>query len=119
MADGKGEFLGQAVAGVVAREMIYAREAANRAKVAVRELPAILTIDDAMAQQSFVMPSKGISRGDASAALASAPHRLQGQTHCGQQEQFYLEGHITYAVPREDGQLTLYVSTQHPDGNQR
>jgi xanthine dehydrogenase large subunit len=22
-------------------------------------------------------------------------------------------------VPREDGQLTLYVSTQHPDGNQR
>ena len=119
LADGKVEFLGQAVAVVVAREMIYAREAANRAKVAVRELPAILTIDDAMAQQSFVMPSKGINRGDASAALASAPHRLQGQTHCGQQEQFYLEGHITYAVPREDGQLTLYVSTQHPDGNQR
>ena len=119
LADGKVEFLGQAVAVVVAREMIYAREAANRAKVAVRELPAILTIDDAMAQQSFVMPSKGIHRGDASAALASAPHRLQGQTYCGQQEQFYLEGHITYAVPREDGQLTLYVSTQHPDGNQR
>jgi xanthine dehydrogenase large subunit len=22
-------------------------------------------------------------------------------------------------VPREDGQLTLYASTQHPDGNQR
>ena len=30
-----------------------------------------------------------------------------------------MEGHITYAVPREGGQLTLYVSTQHPDGNQR
>jgi len=119
LADGKVEFLGQAVAVVVAREMIYAREAAARAKVAVRELPAILTIEEAMAQQSFVMASKGISRGDAPAAIASAAHRLQGQTHCGQQEQFYLEGHITYAVPREDGQLTLYVSTQHPDGNQR
>jgi xanthine dehydrogenase large subunit len=30
-----------------------------------------------------------------------------------------MEGQITYAVPREDGQLTLYCSTQHPDGNQR
>ncbi|MFM8609441.1 MAG: xanthine dehydrogenase molybdopterin binding subunit, partial [Burkholderiaceae bacterium] len=58
-------------------------------------------------------------RGDPAAAIAAAPHRLQGRTHCGQQEQFYLEGQITYAVPREDDQLTLYVSTQHPDGNQR
>ena len=113
------EFLGQAVAVVVARDMLYAREAAKKAKVLVKELPAILTIDEAMAQGSFVMPPKGITRGDPAAAIAAAPHRLQGRTHCGQQEQFYLEGQITYAVPREDGQLTLYVSTQHPDGNQR
>jgi xanthine dehydrogenase large subunit len=119
LAAGKVDFLGQAVAVVVARDMLYAREAAKKAKVHVRELPAILTIDEAMAQGSFVMPPKGITRGDADAAIAAAPHRLQGRTHCGQQEQFYLEGQITYAVPREDGQLTLYVSTQHPDGNQR
>jgi len=119
LATGKVEFLGQAVAVVVARDMLYAREAAKKAKVLVKELPAILTIDEAMAQGSFVMPPKGITRGDPAAAIAAAPHRLQGRTHCGQQEQFYLEGQITYAVPREDGQLTLYVSTQHPDGNQR
>ena len=119
LAAGKVEFLGQAVAVVVARDMLYAREAAKKAKVQVKELPAILTIDEAMAQGSFVMPPKGITRGDADAAITAAPHRLQGRTHCGQQEQFYLEGQITYAVPREDGQLTLYVSTQHPDGNQR
>jgi len=119
LAAGKVEFLGQAVAVVVARDMLYAREAAKKAKVQVKELPAILTIDEAMAQGSFVMPPKGITRGDADGAIAAAPHRLKGRTHCGQQEQFYLEGQITYAVPREDGQLTLYVSTQHPDGNQR
>ena len=45
LAVGKVEFLGQAVAVVVAREMLYAREAAKKAKVQVRELPAILTID--------------------------------------------------------------------------
>jgi xanthine dehydrogenase large subunit len=119
LAVGKVEFLGQAVAVVVARDMLYAREAAKKAKVLVKELPAILTIDEAMEKGSFIMPPKGITRGDATSAMASAPHRVSGRTHCGQQEQFYLEGQITYAVPREDGQLTLYVSTQHPDGSQR
>ncbi len=119
LAKGKVEFIGQAVAVVVARSMLCARRAAKGAKVAVKELPAILTIDAALAQQSFVMPSKGITRGQPDAAIAAAPHRVKGRTECGQQEQFYLEGQIAYAVPREDGQLTLYVSTQHPDGNQR
>ena len=84
LAAGKVEFLGQAVAVVVARDMLYAREAAKKAKVLVKELPAILTIDEAMAQGSFVMPPKGITRGDPAAAIAAAPHRLQGRTHCGQ-----------------------------------
>lgn len=119
LANGKVEFLGQPVAVVVAHSMRQARQAARNAKVAVKELPAILSIDQALAQQSFVMPSKGITRGQPESAIAGAPLRIQGRTECGQQEQFYLEGQIAYAVPREDGQLTLYVSTQHPDGNQR
>jgi xanthine dehydrogenase large subunit len=65
------------------------------------------------------MPPKGITRGNASEAIAKAPRKVKGSTETGQQEQFYMEGQITYAVPREDGQLTLYSSTQHPDGNQR
>jgi xanthine dehydrogenase large subunit len=119
LAAGKVEFLGQAVAMVVATDMLYAREVAKKAKVLVKELPAILTIEEALEQQSFIMPAKGITRGKPAEAIAAAPHKLSGSTYCGQQEQFYLEGQITYAVPREDNQLTLYVSTQHPDGNQR
>ena len=119
LAVGKVEFVGQAVAVVVAREMLYAREAAAKAKVQVKELKPILTIEEAMEANSFLMPPKGFNRGDASSAIANAPRRLKGNSRSGQQEQFYLEGQITYAVPREDKQLTLYVSTQHPDGNQR
>ena len=119
LADGTVRYLGQPVAVVVAREMLYAREAAARAVVQVREQPAILTIDQALEAGSFVLPTKTLQRGDVDAALAAAPRRLAGRTQCGQQEQFYLEGQITYAVPREDGQLTLFCSTQHPDGNQR
>jgi xanthine dehydrogenase large subunit len=119
LAAGKVEFVGQAVAVVVARDMLYAREAAHKAKVLVKELKPILTVEEAMEANSFIMPPKGITRGDAAAAIASAPHKIKGTTRTGQQEQFYLECQITYAVPKEDGQLTLYVSTQHPDGNQR
>jgi len=60
LADGKVEFVGQAVAVVVAREMLYAREAAAKAKVLVKELQPILTIEEALEAQSFVMPAKGI-----------------------------------------------------------
>jgi xanthine dehydrogenase large subunit len=119
LAPDEVNFIGQAVAVVVAREMVYAREAVKKARLHIEPLPAILTIEDALAADSFVMPAKSIHRGDAAAALATAPHRLSGSTRTGQQEQFYLEGHITYAVPREDGQLTLYTSTQHPEGNQK
>lgn len=119
LAVGKVEYVGQPIAVVVARDILYAREAAKAAVVSVKELPAILTIDEAMAQQSFIMPPKGITRGEPAIAIANAPFKLKGRTECGQQEQFYLEGMITYAIPREDDQLTLYISTQHPDGNQR
>jgi xanthine dehydrogenase large subunit len=119
LADGTVQFVGQPVAVVVAREMLYAREAAAKAEVKVFELPAIITIEQALEAGSFVIPTKSLAVGDAAGAIAAAPHRLTGSTRCGQQEQFYLEGQITYAVPREDDQLTLYVSTQHPDGNQR
>ncbi len=119
LAAGTVQFVGQPVALVVAREMLYAREAAAKAKVLVKELAAILTIEEALAQHSFIMPAKAITRGAPTEAIATAPHTIKGSTTCGQQEQFYLEGQISYAVPREDGQLTLYVSTQHPDGNQR
>ena len=113
LAEGKVEFVGQAVAVVVARNMLYAREAAAKAKVQVKELQPILTIEQALEAHSFVMPAKGIVRGDAAAAIAAAPHKIKGTVRTGQQEQFYLEGQITYAVPREDGQLTLYLSLIH------
>jgi len=119
LAAGKVEFIGQPIAVVVAREMLYAREVAKKAQVKVFELPAIVTIEQALEAQTFVLPTKSVARGDAPAAIAAAPRRLAGTTRTGQQEQFYLEGHITYAVPREDGQLTIYVSSQHPEGNQR
>ena len=55
-----------------------------------------------------------LARGDARAAIAAAPHRLKDTLDVGGQEQFYLEGQISYAIPREDGGMLVHCSTQHP-----
>ena len=59
-------------------------------------------------------PPVTLQRGDWQAALAAAPHRLKGAFRIGGQEQFYLEGQVAYAVPKEDGDMLVYSSTQHP-----
>jgi len=61
------------------------------------------------------LPTETLQRGEARAALDAAPHRLQRRLDLGGQDQFYLEGHVAMVVPGEDGTITVYSSTQHPD----
>jgi len=61
-----------------------------------------------------VVPPMHLLRGDAKLAIAQAPHRLKLKFELGGQEQFYLEGQISYAMPQEDGGMKLWCSTQHP-----
>ena len=114
LADGLVQYVGQPLFAVAATSIKAARQAALRARVDYAELPALLTIDDALAAQSFVLPTERLARGDAAGAIASAAHRLQGHFRCGGQDHFYLEGQIALAVPREDGAMLVHSSTQHP-----
>jgi xanthine dehydrogenase large subunit len=54
------------------------------------------------------------ARGDAAAAIAAAPHRVEGQIEVGGQEHFYLEGQVALALPQEGGDMVVHSSTQHP-----
>jgi xanthine dehydrogenase large subunit len=74
----------------------------------------VLTPQEAKRQKAYVLPPMHLRRGDPGAAMKSAPRRTSGEFYVGGQEQFYLEGQISYAVPKEDGCLHLYCSTQHP-----
>ena len=107
-------FAGQPVFAVAALDVNTARRAAQLARFDLEPLPAILTIDDALAAQSYVLPPVHVTRGDAAAALKRAPHRLRGTARVGGQDHFYLEGQIALAVPREHGGMQIYTSTQHP-----
>jgi xanthine dehydrogenase large subunit len=78
------------------------------------ELPAVLNIASAKREQSWVIPPMLLQRGNSAQAMASADHRMSGEFSVGGQEQFYLEGQISYAAPTEDGCIRLWCSTQHP-----
>ena len=113
-ATGKVQFLGQVVGVVVARTVLQARRAARRVQLQIDPLPAILTVQQALDAQSFVLPPVHVRRGDAQAALQSAPHTLSSTLEVGGQEHFYLEGQIAYALPQEQNQWVIHSSTQHP-----
>ncbi len=108
------QYAGQPMFAVVATSYDAARRAALLGRADITPLPAILDARDAIAQQSFVLPSVSFVRGDPDAAMARATHRLQGSFAVGGQEHFYLEGQVAAALPQEDGGVLVYSSTQHP-----
>lgn len=113
-ASGSVQYAGQPMFAVVATSYDAARRAALLGRADITPLPAILDARDAIAQQSFVLPSVSFVRGDPDAAMARATHRLQGSFAVGGQEHFYLEGQVAAALPQEDGGVLVYSSTQHP-----
>ncbi|MGE0748908.1 MAG: xanthine dehydrogenase molybdopterin binding subunit, partial [Rhodospirillales bacterium] len=114
LAAGVVEYVGHPVAAIAADDWDTARRAAALVDVTYAPLPPVLSIEEALEAELYVAPPQTIRRGDAAAALAASPHRLQGELRCGGQDHFYLEGQIALAVPGEDRDMMVYSSTQHP-----
>ena len=114
LASGVVEYAGQAVVALAAATMMQARAAAKLVEIRYEELPAILTAEQALDAGAMVSPPITMARGNAAAAVSAAPHRLSGTLEIGGQDHFYLESHIAYAIPRDDGDLLVHSSTQHP-----
>ncbi len=107
-------FHGHPVAVVVADTDDNARRAAMAVEVEYEPLPAIVGVKAAIAAGSYHTEPSRIRRGDAQAALASAPYTLSGELLIGGQEHFYLESHAAWAEVGEEGDLFVASSTQHP-----
>ncbi|MGN6805318.1 MAG: xanthine dehydrogenase molybdopterin binding subunit [Trinickia sp.] len=123
LAEGTVSYLGQPVFAVIATSRDLARQAAALAKsgdiVRYEPLEAVLSAQAARDRQQYVLPPLHLVRGDPAARIAAAPHRLTGEFEVGGQEQFYLEGQIAYAVPKEGAGMLVYSSTQHPSEMQQ
>lgn len=123
LADERVLYYGQPVFAVIADSHELARRAAALARdpevVRYTPLDAVLSIEEARARQDYVVPPLHLVRGDPQGKIEAAPHRLSGEFSVGGQEQFYLEGQIAYAAPREMNGIWLWSSTQHPSEMQQ
>ncbi|MFT0545247.1 xanthine dehydrogenase molybdopterin binding subunit [Allopusillimonas ginsengisoli] len=114
LADDRVQYIGQPMFAVIAESHDAARRAARLAQVSYDVLPAVLTPQQAKAENAMVLPPLHMRRGDPEAAISHAPHTLRGTFECNGQEQFYLEGQVSYAVPKEGQGVHVWCSTQHP-----
>ncbi|KAL6258955.1 hypothetical protein P5V15_008880 [Pogonomyrmex californicus] len=107
---------GQAIGAIVATDQFIAQAAAKMIKVEYEDLkPVIISIEDAIKHKSFFPDCpKRIIKGDVDKTFAEVDHILEGEVHIGGQEHFYLETNATIVVPREENELEVFCSTQHP-----
>lgn len=115
LAVGTVHYVGQPVFLVIADSHLAARKAARLGKVSYRELPALLTVDEALAANSrFEQGPVVWAKGDAARAISAAQRIVEGSFEVGGQEHFYLEGQVAAALPQEGGDMLVHSSTQHP-----
>jgi xanthine dehydrogenase large subunit len=110
---------GQAVALVVGHTPEACRLAADKVVVNYAPLETVLSIEAAIASESFLTTPHTIARGEVEGALKGAAIRIQGEAHNGAQNHFYLETQAAVCIPEERGQMRVLSSTQHPTEMQR
>jgi xanthine dehydrogenase large subunit len=118
LAEKETQFVGEGVAVVAADTREAAREGKRLLTVDYDILPPILSIDAAKTEKSFIGSSRKIETGDVEKALKSSPFRLEGKVVIRGADHFYLESQASIAYPREDGQIEVHSSSQHPTETQ-
>ena len=106
---------GQPIGMVLADSAKHAEAGARAVRVDYEDLPAIFTIEEAIANESFFPHYRYIDKGNAEAAFQAADHVFTGVVRMAGQEHFYLETQACAIVPKpEDGEMEVYSSTQNP-----
>ena len=91
---------GMVIGAVVAKDQSTAQRAARKVHVEYQDLPAIITMEEAIAAKSY----------------HDWPNNI---IQTGAQEHFYLETQATIAIPQgEDDEIMILASTQNPTATQ-
>lgn len=111
-------FCGHAVAWVLAETLEAARLGAAAVEVELDELPSLVTLQEAIAADSFHGARPVMLSGDVDAGFADSVHVFTGEFQFSDQEHFYLETHAALAHVDEAEQVFVQSSTQHPSETQ-
>ena len=110
---------GQPIGMIVGESAKRAEAGARAVLVRYEELPAILTIEEAVGAQSYFDHYRFIHNGNLDKAFKEAEHVVSGISRMGGQEHFYLETQACVVIPKpEDGELEVWSSTQNPSETQ-
>ena len=118
LAASEVSFIGQAVLLIAAENEDAAIEAERKIRIDYEELPAILTLQDAITRGDLIAPVRYIINGDADSVLDTSPHLLTGSLETGAQEHWYLETQSALAVPGEGNEMLICASSQNPSETQ-
>ncbi|MDX3533253.1 xanthine dehydrogenase molybdopterin binding subunit [Streptomyces sp. MB09-01] len=111
-------FHGHAVAWVLGETLEAARLGAAAVEVELDEKPSVITLQEAIAAESFHGARPVMVTGDVDAGFADSAHVFTGEFQFSDQEHFYLETHAALAHVDENGQMFVQSSTQHPSETQ-
>ncbi|MEK9659461.1 MAG: xanthine dehydrogenase family protein molybdopterin-binding subunit [Chloroflexota bacterium] len=131
IAHEKALFKGQPVAAVAAVDLNTAQEACRRIKVDYEPLPAVFTVEEAMAADAPIIhehlvgthvgekvPHTNVAEhtqhvlGDPDAAMAKAEVTVEGEFRLARVHQGYIEPQNATAMWYRDGKATVWTSTQ-------
>ncbi|PSR86829.1 Xanthine dehydrogenase [Actinidia chinensis var. chinensis] len=115
--------VGQVIGVVVADTHQRAKLAAGKVYVEYEELPAILSIQDALKSNSFhPNTERCLRKGDVDLCFQSGQcdRIIEGEVHIGGQEHFYLEPQSTLVWTMDGGnEVHMISSTQAPQKHQK
>ncbi|KAK3106243.1 hypothetical protein FSP39_015904 [Pinctada imbricata] len=105
---------GQMIGVIAATSEAMAKKASRQVKVEYKELKPIITIQDAIRENSFYpYASVPVHIGNVDLAFTQAQKFIEGEVNTGAQEHHYMEPISAIAVPKnEDKEIEIYVTTQ-------
>src|SRR5688572_12667739 len=120
--DNKVRYWGEGVAAVAAISEEIAEEALDLIEVAYEELPALISVEQALAssvsihgtQSNLVVDPVLVKRGNVERGFADADFVIEGTYEMGRPTPAYMEPNVCVFQWDDDGKLTAWISTQTP-----
>ena len=113
-AEKEVRFIGQPIALILADTHDHAWEAAKLVEIEYEEKHPVLSIDQAIKENSFYDSHHSIKRGDPEKAFKKAPHVVEGDLSANGQSHFYLETNTCLVEYLEGDHLKVTGSSQNP-----
>ena len=95
-------------------------EARRHVRIEYEELPAVLSLDDSLAQKEIIWGEDNVfkkflvDKGNVDDAWSQADFIVGGEYETGAQEQLYIENNGAIAIANPDGGVTVWGSMQCP-----